>query len=423
MVKKKNDETPPETVSEKAETHGEASLEQHGETPEDTENYLNTTMLNEMIHLRVDGHLSMRQIAEKTGVSLATVSRILKGVDSLDASEEDEEKENDEEDTDIEIDEEPSLKISTQVPEGYVLRPGITPEQFAKFSKMKKEELVAQLVESESERTSLRSQVQLRKGDGEEQHSKYVEPPLTTRETIQYAQTQKLLEALTNKPNEGLTEDKIERIVERAIDKHGNLGFKDVLPLAEFLAKQNRSEGPSQLDLYRAGRMDESKVQAQVSNANNPTPKNEYDLKLESVRQEGQIQNRQLEWEMQKYSEGKADTREIYGLAKEVIKGPVETLIKGLGGAAADRIRGHVEPPKVISISCPGCHKPFNVVEGSRQVVCPGCNAVLQLNQPSKAPPEQPQPNPIPETPQQQETETPIETETPNEAAKPSPGA
>jgi hypothetical protein len=205
--------------------------------------------------------------------------------------------------------------------------------------------------------------------------------------------------------------------------KHEGYGLKDVLSLAEFLGKRE-SSGVNPLEVYRLGRIDEGKVQAQVSNANNPTPKNEYDLKLESVRQEGQIENKKLEWEMQKYAEGKQDSREIYGVLKEVIKGPVENLTRSLGGAAADKIRGMgPKAPQIVDILCPGCGKMFKADGNSNVIICGHCGAQLQKQ--GSPPPQQPQPTQEPEplakppeieTPETQKTET-------NQAVQGTPGA
>jgi len=131
--------------------------------------------------------------------------------------------------------------------------------------------------------------------------------------------------------------------------------------------------------------------------------KTELDLKLAEMAQTERIEDKKLNWEMTKYQEEKESNKEIYGIIREAIKGPVSDLTKNLGGAAADRLRagGGQPAPKIQTITCPGCNKPFPAIAGAPQVVCPSCGAVLGLTQ---QPPPQP---PVP--PQTQEPPPPTE--------------
>jgi len=142
----------------------------------------------------------------------------------------------------------------------------------------------------------------------------------------------------------------------------------------------------------------------------NPSGESELTLKKEEMRQTHDVEMAKLDWEKDKWAEEKESNKEIYGIIREAIKGPVSDLTKNLGGAAADRLRaGHGQPPPQIqTITCPGCNKPFPAIAGAPQVVCPSCGAILGLTQ---QPPPQP---PVP--PQTQEPPPP--TEAPQPVAK-----
>lgn len=137
----------------------------------------------------------------------------------------------------------------------------------------------------------------------------------------------------------------------------------------------------------------------------NPSGESELTLKKEEMRQTHDVEMAKLDWEKDKWAEEKESNKEIYGIIRETIKGPVSDLTKSLGGAAAERIRGgHGQPsPQIQTITCPSCNKPFNVVAGSPQVVCPSCNAVLGLGLQQQLPPQQTQ------SPQTQEPTPPTE--------------
>ena len=105
------------------------------------------------------------------------------------------------------------------IPEGYALKPALTPSEWNELAKLDKSKLMSMVTELKASNSSLQAQAHMQKHNGDQAH-KPDDSPLTQRELIQYAQTQKLLDSRTpTKTTENLTEDKIERIVERAIQR------------------------------------------------------------------------------------------------------------------------------------------------------------------------------------------------------------
>ena len=426
---KKNVETPPETVSEKAETNVETLQKQNVETEEDS---LSASIINKVFHERMEG-LSLREIAEENGLSLSTVQRMLEGVEVQQEPEPDNEETNKSEaslPTRIQEEIEP-----TQIPDGYALKPSLTPEEYQKFAKMDKPALLSEVVNLKATNSSLQARAILRKGDGESPSqygsNNYIDAlgRLVDKVAMQ-KQAERIVEKMfPSENNESLDrkfeklEDKIERLAEKP--KTDNLE-KAVQVIGDIFEKaQGRGKEANPFDYYRLGRADSEKLA--IAGSGKQT--NEYDLRNTELKQTHDVEMAKLGWEKEKYIDAKESTKEIIGTVKDVVKvigeGPIGRAIGSMGEAKANQIMRHGQPPKVISINCPGCGKPFNVVEGSRQVVCPGCNVVLQLNQPPQPPPTEAPTQELPSTPSSK-TEVPqetqnipgIEPETPTENVK-----
>ena len=149
--------------------------------------------------------------------------------------------------------------------------------------------------------------------------------------------------------------------------------------------------------------------------------KSDIDLKLAEMGQLERLENRKIDWEQQKHLEDKEGERELYALIGKAIDGPVADLTKSLGGAAAKRIesgtqknRNNQTPtnPQLTQIDCPQCTKPFSIITGAQQVVCPNCQAILGLQQ---SPPPQQAPPPPTQTQEQQPPEATQQTEQPEQ--------
>jgi cell division septation protein DedD len=204
-------------------------------------------------------------------------------------------------------------------------------------------------------------------------------------------------------------EDKIERLAEKP--KTDNIE-KAVEVIGKIFEKAQGNQ-PQQAQRHPLDNLAIEYVIKDVQNAKQHGGEaNEYTLKDTEMRNLHDIEMKKLGWEIAKYEKGESTTERVLETIKAVMAGPIGEAVKSLGNSAARRIEGHGTIPKVVSANCPRCQKSFNVVEGSRQVVCPHCSAVLQLNQPSQPPPEQPQPQPQEPQPQVPSAETP-QTETP----------
>ena len=124
----------------------------------------------------------------------------------------------------------------------------------------------------------------------------------------------------------------------------------------------------------------------------------ELDLKLEELRQNREIDIKKLDWEEKKYEmEQDADSRKWEQIAN-ILKGPVGDVMKSLGAAGADRVRGGRPPNhagkilKPVQTQCPNCSSKIFVDAEAETAVCGSCGAVLQKQG------QQPQPPPAPET-------------------------
>jgi hypothetical protein len=152
----------------------------------------------------------------------------------------------------------------------------------------------------------------------------------------------------------------------------------------------------------------EKNVQSQYSHG---VEKNMIDLKLAEMGQLERIENKKIDLTEKRHDEAIEERNQIYGIVKEAIKGPVETLTRSLGSAAADKIRGIPKAPQIVDVTCPACSRVFKADGDARVLICGFCGAQLQKQ--GSPPPQQPQP--IPETPQPQQPSEPQNIEQPSQ--------
>ena len=108
--------------------------------------------------------------------------------------------------------------------------------------------------------------------------------------------------------------------------------------------------------------------------------KPEFGLKLTEMAQTERIADKRLNFEMMKYEEEKESSKEIHRIISEALKGPIGKAVENLGSAVADRLQAtHRRLSPKQTITCPGCSKPFKIVAGTPQVVCPHCSSILGL--------------------------------------------
>ena len=215
--------------------------------------------------------------------------------------------------------------------------------------------------------------------------------------------------------------------IENKLDKPQGDVLSTSVQLAKFFSDMAQPKGHG-VDPGNYIQQGINMVKEVERNINNPSPKNQFDLQLEDMRQTGELDRDKLHWEITKFNQKQEDDREstkqLYGLIGKVVDGPVSELTKSAGGAMARKIDGMVRPPTApeqIDVPCPVCSKTFPVILGSKQVICPFCRTTLglQQQQPTPQAPEQPK-EPQPEqAPQETETtqEKPID-ETPSVEVK-----
>jgi hypothetical protein len=196
----------------------------------------------------------------------------------------------------------------------------------------------------------------------------------------------------------------LELIAKTIINNKGEqLGMKDTLELAKFLGGSNIKETIQLVDYI-----------TQARNQGQNVTLNDIALKLEEMKQNAALEDKKLSWEMAKWERQEAKGDQTVELIKEGLKtvsgGAVGDFVRGLGGAAADRIRGVPKAPQIVDVTCPACSRVFKADGSARVLICGFCGAQLQKQG------SQPQPNPIPqpepESNPQPSAETP-QTETP----------
>lgn len=415
---KTNVETPPDTTPETSQVHDETPLRQadtelaqHGETTEDTEkdieNTLNPIKINDLLHLRLDKKLSLRAISEKSGFPLATISRILKGVGlQEDFSEpafpdaEPETEVNDTPELEGEVSDSHSRSPSSvsSLPEGYFPRAGLTPEEWKELSSLDKPKLMSKVAELKAANSSLQVRAHLSSGNGdghgsslsfydeemkklEVEHQKILNDQ--EREYASSLREQKMRDRVGNRGSENLTEDKIERIVERAIQRSekGDPVEKALETVGKLYSQVQSSQSHQETqNPYQIAQNILTLTKEQAQFAHGTT--NEFDLKNTELKSLAKLEEQKLLWEMQKYADEKQSGSETINAIKEVLAGPIGGLLGKFGEAGVDRIRGAGSKIPTVDVLCPNCAAKFKANPELDPVQCPKCGVMLQKNPP-----------------------------------------
>jgi ribosomal protein L37AE/L43A len=340
--------TEPETKSEEPETFQEKPEKTPETPPETQEEGITANRINQALKLRVSGK-NFKQISGETGLSPATLSRILKDVELKNKSEVDQEPDK------SQILESIFPETEPQIPRGFTLAPSLTSAQWSELSKLSKNQLIALAGEYKA---SLQSQALSRRGNGDSQH--YPSDGSASAESafwIEMAKTERVERAL--------------RIRDRYSDKKGEYpaDVKSLLELFRFLTPKQANE----LEIYLAGRQDEQKnLQTAVRTAET----NMLDIKLEELRQNAEMDNRKIDWEIEKWKVDKTEDNRKWELVSRALEGPIGQAIQSVGTAGAERI-AHRKQPKIAQIACPNCQKSVYIDENAKIVVCGACGAHL----------------------------------------------
>ena len=143
---------------------------------------------------------------------------------------------------------------------------------------------------------------------------------------------------------------------------------------------------------------------------------NELDLKLEDMRENREVDMKRLDWEQEKWKmESEADLNKWEQIGK-ILQGPVGDVVKQMGSAGADRVRGSgARPvgrtPKPIQTQCPNCEKVIYVDAEAETALCGNCGAVLQKQGAGAVPPAQPAPTRVEEPAPAQQPAEPAQEE------------
>jgi len=284
------------------------------------------------------------------------------------------------------------IESNAQIPQGYVLKPGLSSQEWTELSKKDKASLVGMVGELKAQYQSLQTQMVMGKGNGGDHHAtSYADSESAF--WVELAKTERVERAL--------------RIRDRYTDKSGNVpaDIRTVLEALKIGLNLNtpKQGGFSELEVYRAGRVDEQK---NLETAVKTSETNLLDIKLEELKQSKELDNRKLDWEQHKWDTDKQDEGKKWDMVKDVLTGPVGDVVKSLGAAGAERMRGK-RPPKVTSTVCPQCNGTIFVDEAATTAVCGLCGSVLAKQSSGPPEPSAPEPQPQPQTEQPQESEQP----------------
>jgi hypothetical protein len=286
----------------------------------------------------------------------------------------------------------------SSIPNGYVLKPALTPAEWGELAKLDKPKLMAMVTELKAQNSSLQAQAVMGKGNGDSAShvgsESYIDAlgRLVDKVAMQ-KQAERIVDKMfpEEKKNDDVTrklerlEDKIERL---ASPKEGNLDKAvDAIGKVYGLAVgQNQGANPYQI---AQNILDLTSKQAQLVKGST----NENDLRREEMRQLGDLEILKLKWEMEKYRDGKQSTADTINAIKEIFQGPVGKVLGEIGGGFRDRVAGGPRVPMAKAM-CPNCSAQFSANPKLPQVMCPSCGVMLAR---SEAPSttqttEQPQP-------------------------------
>ena len=143
--------------------------------------------------------------------------------------------------------------------------------------------------------------------------------------------------------------------------------------------------------------------------------KTELDLKLEEMKQNRETDNRKIELEEKKWEYEKQNEGKTLETVKEILQGPVGDVIKNIGSAGADRVRGPTKGGEnMTQVQCPSCRGVFMANPNLAVIGCPNCGAKLEKQQaPSPTPPIIPEPEP--QTQLEQPKPEPEQPQSPNQ--------
>jgi hypothetical protein len=132
-----------------------------------------------------------------------------------------------------------------------------------------------------------------------------------------------------------------------------------------------------------------------------PAGKSQIDLELAKMAQTERLETRRIDIEEKMLNhklanEGKT-VEQITDLVKTVGEGPIGDVLKNIGAAGADRLRGSAKSnsASIVQVKCPSCSGVFPANAQLATLLCPLCGTKLERG--SQPPPQE---TPTQETPQ-----------------------
>ena len=402
MSEKNDVETGVETAVEQSGT----SQRQNGETETETKDASNTMQINQAFRLRVTEGLSLREIAEKTNLSLAAVGRLLKGIGTEKVSSDSDDSQGDDQETEnnIPIDgadgENSRIHDHTLSPSAFSRRPGgieLLEEDRASIRKLVSKSALGPLeVIWGNAATRQRQRVDNNGHDGHsipfyggdaEQEVDWELAKLIKAKRI------KLLTEDTSpqKNTESLGLKEIIEVFKLINPQKGNepLGLKDLVEVAKVMGGSGTKETLQLVEYI-----------TQARNAGQNVTLNDISLKLEELKQLGGIADRRLDFEFLQYKDHREDEQQKYHLIETGMKTfepMIGKLVSGIGAAARQGIKDAPGSPAAIQpveIACPNpkCLKHFFADGTALTVLCPWCGVTLLHSAPSPQPPQEEEP-------------------------------
>lgn len=376
----------PETETETTLETGLEQAETKPETSPETQDALTASKVNQVFRFKAQGR-TYRDIASETGLSLATVSRMLKDLPEVAVKDSAPVLKPEA----VQISSEPLLTTKTEaVPVGFTLSPSLSASEWSELNSLPKNKLIALAGELKA-KEKLQSQniVQRHNGNGDSHEANR----LSRGEDefwFQMAEIAKIKKAK-------LAEDIF------STDKRAETSSSDVRTILEVI-KTFAPKPTSELELYKTASEDTRK---NLETLMKKEASNDFDVKLEELRQNREIDLKKIDFEIQKWHHSNDDGDKKWGLVEKLASGPIGSAISSMGNATALRLSRGRKNPQVTRISCPNCNNQTFLDASAETAPCGVCGSLLARQAKS--------PGPQTPEPEQSSAQTPQAVQTPEE--------